>query len=100
VVDCEGGYHCEYGECISDRVSDEDYREGCEDCEDECPGASRTDCVNNRCECYYEANETQYREEESLEEEEFIPEPELNNELTGEVVADVGDDEYLDYFFD
>ena len=27
---------------------------GCDDCESNCPGASRTDCVNDRCECYYD----------------------------------------------
>jgi len=27
---------------------------GCDDCAADCPGSSRTDCINNRCECYYE----------------------------------------------
>jgi len=27
---------------------------GCGDCQSKCPGASRTDCVNDRCECYYD----------------------------------------------
>jgi len=27
---------------------------GCDDCASKCPGASRTDCVNDKCECYYD----------------------------------------------
>ncbi len=27
---------------------------GCDDCDAQCPGASRSDCINNRCECFYE----------------------------------------------
>ncbi|MAH51372.1 hypothetical protein CMI37_36485 [Candidatus Pacearchaeota archaeon] len=30
---------------------------GCHDCAAGCPGASRTDCVNDRCECYYDGDE-------------------------------------------
>ncbi len=37
------------------RGGDDSGRSECSDgCSDECPGASRTDCVNDRCECYYE----------------------------------------------
>ncbi|MEE9525795.1 MAG: hypothetical protein V3V78_04290, partial [Candidatus Woesearchaeota archaeon] len=46
-VDCEQGYTCQYGKCFSDGG-------GCGDCESKCPGASRTDCVDDECECYYE----------------------------------------------
>jgi len=44
----------------------EGYEESeCKDgCNDECPGASRTDCVNDRCECYYEDDGPQYAEGE------------------------------------
>ena len=30
---------------------------GCDDCESKCPGASRTNCVNDACKCYYEDKE-------------------------------------------
>ncbi|MCR4284799.1 MAG: hypothetical protein NUV97_02005 [archaeon] len=37
----------------------------CKDgCNDECPGASRTNCINDKCECYYENDEPQYDEGE------------------------------------
>ena len=52
----------------------------CKDgCQDECPGASRTDCVNDKCECYYEDKEPpreEYRDEYRDENrEEYREEP-------------------------
>ena len=45
-------------ECVVDAecVDFGDYSSGsgCDDCASQCPGASRTDCVNDRCECYYD----------------------------------------------
>jgi hypothetical protein len=68
LLDCKQGYHCEpdYG-CVSDvggeaqsGSSGGDYEESeCKDgCDDECPDASRTDCVDDgtRCQCYYDDN--------------------------------------------
>ena len=52
-VDCKQGYYCEYGKCIPEG-SDDEFSECKDGCNDECPGADRTDCVNNRCECYYD----------------------------------------------
>ena len=33
---------------------------GCDDCASQCPGASRTDCINDQCKCYYEDEGQQY----------------------------------------
>jgi hypothetical protein len=46
-VDCQQGYHCEYGKCFPDGGS-------CGDCNAKCPGSSGTNCVNGQCECYYD----------------------------------------------
>jgi hypothetical protein len=40
---------------------------GCDDCESQCPGASRTDCVNDRCECYYEDKKPEYEDNDDSE---------------------------------
>ena len=57
---CQEGTYCEAGECIPFE-HDDDYEESqCKDgCSDECPGADRTDCVDNgmRCECYYDEHD-------------------------------------------
>lgn len=53
-IDCDRGYHCEYGKCISDSSPGENYQSSCDDCASKCPGSSGTDCVNGRCECYYD----------------------------------------------
>lgn len=64
----------------------------CDDCESECPDASRTDCVNGQCECYYDGAEYDEPEEQDDEPQESPPEePEGDNEITGEV--------FLDYWF-
>lgn len=78
LLDCQQGFHCEpdYG-CVDDagmKFEDHKYdyyeESECKDgCQDECPGASRTDCINERCECYYED-----KEDYSLEEEFYPPE--------------------------
>ena len=40
----------------------------CKDgCQDECPGASRTGCVDNKCECYYEEKDEEQDEEKDEE---------------------------------
>ena len=49
-----------YGDCIckSNNYDKEDDNTGsCNDCSAGCPDASRTDCVNGRCECYYNGDE-------------------------------------------
>ena len=46
-IDCQQGYHCEFGQCFPDGG-------GCGDCASKCPGSSRTDCINDKCECYYD----------------------------------------------
>ena len=52
----------ESGEFRDNRYSNEHYtdpmeRAGCDDCSSKCPGASRTGCIDNRCECFYEDKE-------------------------------------------
>jgi len=49
-IDCEKGYSCQFGKCFPDGG-------GCGDCKEKCPGASRTDCINDQCECYYDEKE-------------------------------------------
>lgn len=66
-IDCAAIY-CQQGDecidgvgCVSSNDNGGDYEESqCKDgCSQECPGASRTDCVDNgmRCECYYEQHD-------------------------------------------
>jgi len=46
--DSGNGYRCAVDiKCI-------DFGPKCEDCESKCPGAYKTDCINNECKCYYE----------------------------------------------
>ena len=74
-----------------------------------CPGASRTDCINDHCECYYEDDEPQYGEGEgpgepgdyegeppSEGEPEPEPEPEGGGEVTGGVI--ITGNAFLDYY--
>jgi hypothetical protein len=51
-VDCQQGYHCEYGKCFPDGGS-------CGDCASKCPGASSTSCDDGECKCYYDDKEPQ-----------------------------------------
>lgn len=57
-VDCQPGYRCQYGKCFPEDG-------GCGDCEAKCPGASRTDCINDHCECYYDKKDDGSRKEHS-----------------------------------
>lgn len=58
-----GHWDFSYGECkcyIDDfgpGPGESDGGPGCDDCSSQCPGSSGTDCINNRCECYYEDDE-------------------------------------------
>ncbi len=68
-VDCARGDHCEYGKCVPDDKSGEDYEAKCDDCESQCESRSGqrlrgTGCGDNGCECYYESSEPEYREGE------------------------------------
>ena len=56
-IDCEQGYHCEYGKCFSDGG-------GCSDCNAKCPGASSTDCVDDECKCYYDEKQPEKEDEQ------------------------------------
>ncbi|MBT4135933.1 hypothetical protein HOD75_01045 [archaeon] len=57
-----GAWDFSYGECKcrfdyegGSEGGDYDGSEsGCDDCASKCPGSSGTNCVNNRCECYYD----------------------------------------------
>jgi hypothetical protein len=78
----------------------EDWGDGsasCDDCASECPDASRTDCVDGQCECYYDGAEYDEPEEDSSEENEEAESSESDgggeggNEITGEF--------FLDYWF-
>jgi hypothetical protein len=89
-VDCVQGFHCEYGGCVPDKR--DDFPEGgCGDCASKCPGASGTDCINNRCECYYE----EHFEEQPFEKELEEPLLESGSVITGEIVRD----KFLDYYY-
>ena len=59
-LDCQQGYSCQYGQCFPDDG-------GCEDCASKCPGASRTDCINDKCECYYEDKKQEDEKQEESE---------------------------------
>ena len=62
-IDCQQGYHCEYGQCFPDGG-------GCGDCESKCPGASSTDCINDQCECYYDDKGKQQPDDDNDDESE------------------------------
>jgi len=57
-IDCEQGFHCEYGKCFPDGGE-------CGDCASKCPGSSGTDCVNGQCECYYDGKGSKSGQEAS-----------------------------------
>jgi hypothetical protein len=69
--ECEakgGHWDFSYGDCkcYVDDYSEYEYEDrgpGCDDCSSQCPGASGTDCVNDRCQCYYEDDEPDYDSE-------------------------------------
>ena len=70
------------GERNKDRFEDhkyDGYDSECKDgCQDECPGASRTDCVNERCECFYDGDEFRTEEEYEPDREPYVqPEQEM-----------------------
>jgi hypothetical protein len=52
---------------------------GCDDCSSQCPGASRTDCINNRCECFYEDKDPERRDGEPQYGDNDFVESECNN---------------------
>lgn len=62
--DNDGYWDCDDPDCNCDDdwdkrkgwFDDDDYEESeCKDgCQDECPGADETDCVNDKCKCYYD----------------------------------------------
>ena len=61
-VDCQQGYHCEYGKCFPDGGS-------CGDCQSKCPGASSTSCDDGECKCEYGDKEPEQQQPEQHESE-------------------------------
>ena len=118
VIYCGQNAYCEYGTCIP-------FEGGGQDCESQCPGASRTDWVNDQCACFYEDEEkveatptcdnvdcgdTAHCEEGQCVPNEYAPgegpgEPTTTEEPattettpgTGEIIA--GDNDFLEYYF-
>jgi polyhydroxyalkanoate synthesis regulator phasin len=121
-LDCQQGFHCEpdFG-CVSDggeQGTDQMQSECSDGCQDECPGASGTNCVDggSRCECFYE-EESSSEEEPTSSQEEVFNEPEeevveesstedaASEEVEEEVVEDssamgMTGNAFLDYYFD
>ena len=67
-VDCAAIYCGPGSECKQGIgcVPNEDFENECKDgCNDECPGADATSCVNNRCECKYEEKDDTTHEDDS-----------------------------------
>ena len=69
--------HDDYEEPYYDDSPPQDYYNECTDgCHDECPGAYKTQCVNDRCECYYDNPEPEPVPEPSPEPEPTPEDPE------------------------
>src|SRR3989344_4424759 len=93
--DC-GGKRGE-GDLGSYKSENYEYSECKDGCNQECPGASRTDCVDNgrRCQCFYEEKESPPQEPAPT------PSPEPTSEpapVTGGVINI--DNKFLDYWFE